>query len=105
MKMALSQAERDKVLALLGELGMAYADPQTNFVFFQHRGISTALFRAEMAADGLQVARDFPPYNDWCRISIGSPNEMRLARASIKRIVTEVVPTKTAIGAEVVARL
>jgi histidinol-phosphate aminotransferase len=30
-----------------------------------------------MMAKGFRVGRAFPPYNDWCRISIGTPDEMK----------------------------
>jgi histidinol-phosphate aminotransferase len=92
----LIKSERDKLLALLHEFGCHYSEPQGNFVFFQHEGISTTDFRAEMQKDGLQVARDFPPYLDWCRISIGSPDEMELARNAITRIMTEVLGRSSA---------
>jgi len=94
------KAERDKVLALLDSFQLPYAQPQANFVFFQHPGISTQDFRARMEEDGISVARDFPPYLDWCRLSIGAPDEMELARASIARILSEVVGESAAVSAE-----
>ena len=30
---------------------------------------------------GFMIGRAFPPYNDWCRISIGTPDEMRRVAA------------------------
>jgi histidinol-phosphate aminotransferase len=30
-----------------------------------------------MLAKGFLIGRAFPPYNDWARISIGTPVEMR----------------------------
>jgi histidinol-phosphate/aromatic aminotransferase/cobyric acid decarboxylase-like protein len=32
------------------------------------------------------VARDFPPGDDWCRISIGLPDEMALCHAALKKV-------------------
>jgi histidinol-phosphate aminotransferase len=29
------------------------------------------------ADKGFTIGRAFPPYNDWCRVSIGTPDEMK----------------------------
>jgi len=79
-------AERAKLLALLRELGRPYAEPQTNFVFFQtgrpHHDVWSA-----MMAESVAIARAFPPMLDWARISIGLPEENDRARAALRKVL------------------
>ncbi|HEY0966302.1 MAG TPA: histidinol-phosphate transaminase [Opitutaceae bacterium] len=79
------KAERDKLCALLKELGRKYAEPNGNFVFFQ-TGMPIKTFQEKMLAENVQVGRPFPPLLDWCRISIGSPDEMTMAHAALKKV-------------------
>ncbi|HEY0944282.1 MAG TPA: histidinol-phosphate transaminase [Opitutaceae bacterium] len=79
------KTERDKLCALLKELGKKYAEPQGNFVFFQ-TGMPIKTFQEKMKAENVMVARPFPPLLDWCRISIGSPEEMAMAHAALKKV-------------------
>ena len=60
----------------LTAMGKRVAPSQTNFVFFQ-AGMPAERFAAAMKAKGFLVGRAFPPYTDWCRVSIGTPDEMR----------------------------
>jgi histidinol-phosphate aminotransferase len=57
-------------------LGKRVAPSQTNFVFFQ-AGMPVASVQKAMLDKGFIVGRAFPPYNDWCRVSIGTPDEMK----------------------------
>ena len=79
-------AEKEKLLALLRELGRPYAESQTNFVFFQtgrpHKEVAAA-----MLAESVSIARAFPPMLDWARISIGLPEENALARAALRKVL------------------
>jgi histidinol-phosphate aminotransferase len=79
------KAERDKLCATLKELKRKFPDPQGNFVFF-HTGMPIKTFQEKMAAENVMVARAFPPALDWCRMSIGSPEEMALAHAALRKI-------------------
>lgn len=81
------KAGRDSVIAVLKEKGRRYAEPQGNFVFF-HTGVPIAEFREKMRAEGVLVARPFPPLLDWCRISIGSPEEMTVANAALRKVLS-----------------
>ncbi len=81
------KAGRDSVIAVLHEKGRRYAEPQGNFVFF-HTGVPIAEFREKMRAEGVLVARPFPPLLDWCRISIGSPEEMAVANAALRKVLS-----------------
>ena len=70
---------------MLDELGCRYADPQGNFVFFRS-GIPIEEFRPAMREAGVMVGRPFPPYDHWCRISIGTPQEMAVAHAALRQV-------------------
>jgi histidinol-phosphate aminotransferase len=80
------KAGRDALIGLLDELGCDYAEPQGNFVFFQS-GRPIAEFRPAMQAQGVMVGRAFPPYLDWCRITIGTPEEMAVAHAALLKVL------------------
>ena len=79
-------AEREKLLALLRELGRPYAESQTNFVFFR-TGRPHAEVQAAMMEESVSIARAFPPMTDWARISIGLPEENELARAALRKVL------------------
>ncbi|MBP6506277.1 MAG: histidinol-phosphate aminotransferase family protein [Opitutaceae bacterium] len=80
------KAGRDAFIAELKQLGRRYAEPQGNFVFF-HTGRSIVEFQSAIRAEGVLVARPFPPLLDWCRISIGTPEEMAAAHAALRKVL------------------
>lgn len=63
---------RDAVAAL----GRTQSVSHTNFVYF-HAGRPVGDVQAALAKRGYIVGRAFPPYMDWVRVSIGTPDEMR----------------------------
>jgi histidinol-phosphate aminotransferase len=67
-------ASRTRITDELQRLGLAYAKPQTNFVFFDTGG-PLAQFAQFMKARNILVGRLFPPHNNWCRITIGTEPE------------------------------
>lgn len=77
---------RDALIAVLEELGCRYAEPHGNFVFFES-GVPIAEFRSSMSKAGVLVGRPFPPYDRWCRISIGTPEEMAVAHAALREVL------------------
>lgn len=79
------KAGRDELLAVLKQLGRRYAEPQGNFVFF-HTGMPITLFAEKMAKENVLVGRAFPPLLDWCRLSVGTPDEMALAHAGLRKV-------------------
>ena len=81
------KAGRDALIAVLKEHGRKYAEPQGNFVFF-HTGIPITEFSKRMLAENVIVARAFAPLTDWCRISIGSPAEMAVCQAALRKVLT-----------------
>ena len=72
----------------LRALGLAHAQPAANFVFFD-AGRPHAQVAAALLADGIKVARAFAPYETWVRISIGLPEENRLARAALAKVLAD----------------
>lgn len=78
--------ERAKQEALLRELGKEFAASQTNFVFF-NTGRPHAEVQAAMLAQGVGIARAFPPMLEWARISIGLPEENARARAALRKVL------------------
>jgi histidinol-phosphate aminotransferase len=68
-------ASRARILTELARMGLAYAQPQGNFVFFD-TGTPLAQFTEFMKARNILVGRRFPPFESWCRITIGTEPEV-----------------------------
>lgn len=66
---------RKMVTDRLDELGIEYAYPQGSFVFMK-TGVPIKEFQGLMEAENIMVGRPFPPMFDWCRVSIGTEDEM-----------------------------
>jgi histidinol-phosphate aminotransferase len=79
-------AERQAWNTLLGGLGVRRSDSRGNFVFFEI-GRPHEAFAAALLADGIEIARAFPPLDRWARISIGLPEENARARAAVRRLL------------------
>ncbi len=63
------------VTNFLDEKGIQYLDSHSNFIFF-HIGKPITEFQPAMEKKGVLVGRPFPPYTDWCRLSMATPDEM-----------------------------
>jgi histidinol-phosphate aminotransferase len=68
-------ASRQRITAELTRLKLRYAEPQGNFVFFD-TGMPLQRFAALMSQRGILVGRHFAPYDDWCRITVGTEDEV-----------------------------
>lgn len=68
-------ASRTRITDELTRLGLTYAKPQTNFVFFD-TGAPLERFDRFMKTRNILVGRLFPPYSNWCRITIGTEPEV-----------------------------
>jgi histidinol-phosphate aminotransferase len=68
-------ASRTRITDELTAIGLSFARPQTNFVFFD-TGAPLERFDAFMKARNILVGRLFPPYSNWCRITIGTEPEV-----------------------------
>ncbi|HVW67712.1 MAG TPA: histidinol-phosphate transaminase [Steroidobacteraceae bacterium] len=69
------RASRTRITTELARLGRRYAVPQGNFVFFD-TGMPLEAFSDSMKARNILVGRLFPPYDTWCRITIGTEPEV-----------------------------
>lgn len=71
----------------LADLGVTGADSQANFLFMKINR-PAAGFRDACRAAGVLVGRDFPPFEkEYCRISIGTMDEMQRAVAVFKTVL------------------
>ena len=68
-------ASRTRITSELSRLGLKYAEPQGNFVFFD-TGMPLERFTSLMRARNILVGRLFPPFASWCRITIGTEPEV-----------------------------
>ncbi len=68
-------ASRARITRELDRLGMRCATPQGNFVFFD-TGVPLERFAQFMRARNILVGRPFPPYDSWCRVTIGTETEV-----------------------------
>ncbi|MFZ1751113.1 MAG: histidinol-phosphate transaminase [Saprospiraceae bacterium] len=71
----------------LDQLGLTYTDSHGNFIFFKS-GMDITKFREKMLAEKIMVGRPFPPFNDWCRVSTGTLEEMQLLKAGLMKVLT-----------------
>ena len=70
-------ASKEILVSELTKLGRKFAPGEGNFIFF-HTGIPIEQFQEKMLAKGFRVGRPFPPYLDWCRLSLSTPENMHL---------------------------
>ena len=68
-------ASRTRITSELTRLKLRYAEPQGNFVFFD-TGMPLARFAALMKERDILVGRRFAPYENWCRVTIGTEPEV-----------------------------
>lgn len=78
--------ERTAWLALLRERGWRHAEPAGNFVFID-TGRPHAEVAAGLLAHGIRIGRGFAPYDNWVRITIGTPAENVQARAALVAVL------------------
>jgi histidinol-phosphate aminotransferase len=68
-------ASRKRITIELTHMGLAYAEPQGNFIFFD-TGVPLERFTEFMRKRDILVGRRFAPYDSWCRITIGTEPEV-----------------------------
>ncbi|WP_291788352.1 histidinol-phosphate transaminase [Cecembia sp.] len=66
---------RKMIEATLDQLGLEYLPSQANFVFF-HAKEDVRKLGEKMLAKGVIIGRPFPPFDNWCRISTGTLEEV-----------------------------
>ena len=77
---------KEMVYEVLEQTGKKYAVSEGNFIFFR-TGISIKEFQEKMKSKGILVGRPFPPFDNWCRLSMAKPNEMRKFISSFKEVM------------------
>ena len=78
--------ERQKWHTLLDTMGRRHSNSRGNFVFFE-TGLPHEVIAAQLISEGIEIARAFPPFNHWLRISIGLLAENVRARDTIKKFL------------------
>lgn len=78
---------REIVYKILQKMGRRYLPSQTNFIFF-HTGKPIKEFQAAMEEQGIRVGRAFPPYLDWCRLSMAKPEEMEKFVVAFQKVMS-----------------
>lgn len=63
-------------VSALEDIGLRFAPTSANFVFFD-TGSPVREFLGAMRERGFSLGRPFPPYLNWCRVSIGTVEQMR----------------------------
>lgn len=77
---------KNLIYATLDGLKLKYQRSHANFVFF-HTGRDIQEFNREMLDLGVRVGRPFPPLNDWCRISTGTIDEVKMFTQTLKKVM------------------
>jgi histidinol-phosphate aminotransferase len=80
-------ASRTRITAVLTGLKLRYAEPQGNFVFFD-TGMPLARFTERMRSRNILVGRLFPPYDSWCRITIGTEPDVEAFLGALRAVTT-----------------
>ncbi|MBT5507756.1 MAG: aminotransferase class I/II-fold pyridoxal phosphate-dependent enzyme [Flammeovirgaceae bacterium] len=75
------------ILEGLDDLNLEYAPSNTNFIFFKS-GRNIKNLQQQMLAKGIMVGRPFPPFDDWCRISTGTLEEVIQFNDALKKVLS-----------------
>lgn len=70
----------------MDNMGLEYIQSSTNFIFFK-TGRNISQFSRQMRNENVRVGRPFPPYNDWCRISTGTIEEVQMFNTALKKVL------------------
>ena len=73
-------------IELLRSLGRRVTPSAANFIFFE-TGMPHAEFAARLSDQGVEIGREFAPYERWARVSIGLPEENSIARDAVRRLL------------------
>lgn len=75
-------AERRRLHRELDTLALLHTDSRANFVFY--RSPQADRDRAAFTAAGIEIARTFPPLEDWIRVTVGRPAENDRVLATLR---------------------
>ena len=80
---------RKLITDTLDELKLNYIPSNTNFVFFHSKKHIDDLGK-QMLEKGVRIGRPFPPFYDWCRISVGTLPEVQAFTNALKEVYLKV---------------
>ncbi len=66
---------RQMMTDVLKELKIDYLPSEGNFIF-HHLSVPLEEYKKHMAEEHILIGRAFPPADSWCRVSLGTPQEM-----------------------------
>ena len=72
--------------SVLDDMKLKYVPSHANFVLF-HTGKPIQLVQKAMLEKGVMVGRPFPPFMDWCRVSMGTLDEMKVFTSAFKEVM------------------
>jgi histidinol-phosphate aminotransferase len=78
--------ERQKWNKALDDLHLQHTNSEANFIFFNINKPYDDV-NAKFKKAGITIARSFPPYNTWIRITIGLPDENLRAQEVVRQLV------------------
>ena len=70
----------------LDKKDIKYLPSHTNFIFLK-TGLDINKFQPAMEKYGVKVGRPFPPYNNWCRLSMAKPEEMKFFNRGLDKVL------------------
>lgn len=79
-------SERTKWISVLDELKLPHTDSHANFIFFD-TGRPQQELAAAFLARNVDIGRTFPPYLTWARITVGLPEENRIAQQQLRKVL------------------
>lgn len=77
---------RDSITNTLDQLKIDYLPSQANFVFF-HADRDAKTLASQMLEKNIIIGRPFPPFEDWCRVSTGTIEEVRFFNKALLEIM------------------
>jgi len=79
-------SSRLRITTALTGLKRSYGEPQGNFVFFD-TGMPLKHFTELMRARNILVGRRFAPYDNWCRITVGTEVEVEAFLSALPAVL------------------
>jgi histidinol-phosphate aminotransferase len=70
----------------LDGLKLEYVKSNTNFIFFKS-GRDIRTLQKQMLDKGVMIGRPFPPFNNWCRISTGTIEEVQMFNVALESVL------------------
>jgi len=77
---------RNLIINTLDQLKLEHLPSQANFVFF-HANRDAKTLANQMLAKNIIIGRPFPPFDDWCRVSTGTIEEVQFFNQALLEIM------------------